>query len=570
MKSRHVFWEKYLRYLVLYTFFLLFLSIVSFAQQQTIDVTDTLGLTIPLRDGQTISGRVYLGDTSARPIILTRGAGNSWPEWTNWFSDRWLAMGYHCVATDYRVSKSYLNDKNDGYDVVEWVAKQSWCNGQVIMGGKSKWGITAVRAAQVNPPHLVAIIPQVYGLTGIKPWDEYELGRGKPISTWQQYLNYQITDSKEASSLQPEDRKSPPESKVKVTMDNTPWELQVWNDSVVKAEFQNIDVPMFNYGGWYDRYPDRQTHHYMAAKMYSKSPNVRLVIDVTDHLGRVMGNRDFTSKVPFDLQLEVHKWLQPILKGDLNQTGPAISMFAMGINEWRTYDRWPPLDRQPTRFYFSSQTGARRGSLTTTPPGAEQPTHYTYDPNNPCPTLGCSNSEWRENPLVPIGPYDQRSLDSRDDVLVFRTPQFTQAVNVTGPIMVKLYASTDVKCTQWVIQLMDEYPDGTCYNLIEGNTIATTQTIGNIYEYNIDVKSTSNVFLPGHRIRVHVTSSLFPLWERNLNTCTRKASASAIKVAHQKIYHDKDHPSYILLPLMSESPTTVSIPSISLATGTVR
>jgi putative CocE/NonD family hydrolase len=154
---------------------------------------------------------------------------------------------------------------------------------------------------------------------------------------------------------------------------------------------------------------------------------------------------------------------------------------------------------------------------------------------------------------MPIGPYEQQSFGKRDDVLVFRTPSLREPVNVTGPLMAKLYAATDVPCTQWVVQLLDEYPDGTCYNLIEGNTIAHVRDPGEVQEYILDIRATSNVFLVGHRIRIHVMSSLFPMWERNLNTGTRTARSEDIKPAHNRIYHDQDHPSFIMLPVMGSS-----------------
>ncbi len=501
-------------------------------------------LEIPLRDGATLKGTLHRGSDDARPVIMMRGAGPHFHGWTGWKKDRWHAMGYHCVGTDYRSSPSYINDVEDGYDVVEWAARQEWCNGQVVMGGKSKWGITAVRAAQANPPHLVAIVPQVHGL-GLKPYDAYELGRLKPLSTWDEYLAMQLSDGQEDARVD----EAAPGVAAEVVADE-PWEYQVWSAERAREQFESIGIPMFTYGGWYDRYPDRQTLHYLAALEFSTSPNVRLVLDVTDHLGRVMGDRDFAGKVPYDLQGEVDKWLKPILAGDSEQTGPRVAMFAMGINEWRTYDEWPPADRRQTRFYFSAPGGSRHGSLLTRPPGDEEPSSYTYDPDDPCPTLGCSNSEYRQNPLVPIGPHDQSSLGDRGDVLVFRSEPLTEPLNVTGPLMVKLYAKTDVPCTQWVVQVCDEYPDGTAYNLIESNLNARPQVVDGVCEYNIDVKSTSNVFLPGHRVRVHLTSSLFPLWERNLNTGTRTAAPDAIRPANQTVYHSGDYASYILLPVM--------------------
>ena len=511
---------------------------------------------IPLRDGTKLAASLWRAGPGAKPVMLMRGTGTHW-NWTD--LNRWHEAGYHCVANDYRPSKWYENDRKDGYDVIEWIAKQDWCNGQVVMFGKSKWGISQWRAAQTKPPHLVAIVPQVHGLRAIKEYNKYELGRGvhKADSTWEEYLNIQV--------ISPEDEQIPSPlgeqgvlslSNVKLTSsDDQPWEYQVWSEDGAREEFKNVNIPVFIYGGWYDRYPDRQFLHYLGAKKFSSSPNVRLVIDVTDHLGRVKGKRDFEGKVPYDLQGEVIKWLEPILKGDVRQTGPNITLFAMGVNEWRTYNQWPSPERKPTKFYFSSPAGKKEGTLITDVPGNEKPSEYIYDPDNPTPTLGCSNSEWRDLPLMPIGPYDQKSLGLRSDVLVFRTPPLQADVDVTGPLMVKLYAATDVKCTGWVVQLMDEYPDGTSYNLMEGIINARTYGKGKSHEYTMDLRATSNVFLKGHRIRVHITSSLFPLWERNLNTCTRKAKATDIKIAHQKVFHDKEHPSYILLPIMGNSGT---------------
>ena len=508
-------------------------------------------LKIPLRDGNTIDGSALLGDDEPRPVLLTRGSIKGtdphWPEWVNNASSRFLEAGYHCVATDYRVSPSYEQDRVDGYDVVEWIAAQEWCNGQVVMTGKSKFGITAVRAAQTNPPHLVAIIPHVHGLD-IKPPEQHELGRGQPVSSWEEYLAVQVIADDDESEPAEEPRR--PEQYPDLNEDE-PWEYTAWNPINAQEQFEAIDIPMFHYGGWYDRYPDLQTIHYLAAKKFSKSPNVRLVIDVTDHLGRVMGKRPFRD-VPYNLQDDVIQWLQPILKGDTRQTGPAVTMYAMGADEWRTYDQWPPPERKQTRFHLSAPDGSAEGGLTMDIPGNEKPSVFTYDPDSPCPTLGCSNSEPREVPLMPIGPYDQQSLGDRDDVLVFRTPPLSEPVDVTGPLMAKLFAATDVPGTQWVVQVLDEFPDGTCYNLMEGNSIAQVREPGEVQEYILDIRATSNVFMPGHRIRIHVMSSLFPLWERNLNTGTRTARAEDIGPAHNEIFHDHDHPSFIMLPVMGK------------------
>jgi putative CocE/NonD family hydrolase len=196
------------------------------------------------------------------------------------------------------------------------------------------------------------------------------------------------------------------------------------------------------------------------------------------------------------------------------------------------------------------------------PPLGEPPSRYTYDPNNPVSTLGGNHSVIDRNlaGIIRAGAVDQRPNEERPDVLVFTSPRLDENLEVTGPVVIKLYASTSAPDTDFTAKLIDVYPDGTAYNLTEGIIRARFRKSvwedpellvpGQIYEYTLELQPTSNVFLAGHAVRVHLTSSNFPLWDRNPNTGHRQGMDADTQVAHQVIYHDQAHASHLILPVI--------------------
>ncbi|MCI0622619.1 MAG: CocE/NonD family hydrolase [Acidobacteria bacterium] len=247
---------------------------------------------------------------------------------------------------------------------------------------------------------------------------------------------------------------------------------------------------------------------------------------------------------------------------------PPVRIFVMGKNVWRSEREWPLSRAKLTKYYFRSPSGGRSGDLSTEPPGDETPSSYLYDPRDPVRSIGGNHSAdsrpWHLDAIPGVnlraGSFDQRPNERRDDVLVFTTPLLDKDTEVTGPVEVKLYAATDSKDTDWVVRLLDVHPDGASYNLTEGVLRARfRQSIyappsllepGSIYEYRISLLPTSNVFLKGHRIRVHVTSSNWPLIDRNPNTGSPQGRDAAVRAAHQRIYHDQRRPSHIVLPVL--------------------
>jgi putative CocE/NonD family hydrolase len=239
----------------------------------------------------------------------------------------------------------------------------------------------------------------------------------------------------------------------------------------------------------------------------------------------------------------------------------------MGENVWRDEWEWPLKRTEFTPFYLRGDGAAHSGSLSREAPAAESPDAYIYDPDNPVPTTGGNHSVGDYNPglyeICRPGPFAQSRVEERDDVLVYTTDTLTEDTEVTGPVIVKLFAASSAPDTDWVARLCDVYPDGQSYNITEGVIRAAFQERdwknpkliepNRIYEYTVDLQATSNVFKAGHRIRVQITSSNFPLWARNLNTGEPVATGVDFQSAQQTIYHDEDHPSHIILPLIPRS-----------------
>ncbi len=241
-----------------------------------------------------------------------------------------------------------------------------------------------------------------------------------------------------------------------------------------------------------------------------------------------------------------------------------IKLFVMGANAWRDEQEWPLARAVETRYYLHSNRRANtlhgNGYLTTDPPDIGEPPsdHYDYDPANPVITRG---GAVLMSPEYPAGPFDQRPVESREDVLVYTTAELKEDLEVTGPIIVHLWAISSAPDTDFVARLVDVHPDGYARNLTDGIIRARYRNFargeapsliepGTAYEYEIDLWATSNVFKAGHRIRLDVTSSSFPRWDRNPNTGHDFGANSELALAHQTILHDREHPSYVVLSVV--------------------
>ncbi len=536
----------------------------------------TYEVAVPMRDGVQLTTKVWYsgGKDQRKPVVLSRAynasvAGRS----------RFNAAGYHCVGQATRGGggadgSRFVYDAQDGYDCIDWISKQPWCDGNVVMYGKSYWGKTQLLAAVEQHPALKAIVPQNMGIgcwksgyrcygavalamtahgragnrTDLKFYKSLPLinldviGKGKEDPLWNAYIGAEYFDSY--------------------------WEKISMRLDGVDGKIDRIKIPVFLHAGWYDYYAGVELELYEYLKRnVNATGEIRIAVSPTDHLDNLPDGRSFPGGDKDEVGLAI-RWFDYVVKGKDNgmDSEPKVTLYVMGRNEWRSYDDWPPPDTRFTRFYFSTPSGSRSGTLTTKLPDNERPTTYAYDPNDPVMCKGGSHSWcWGDNPYVPVGSYDQSSQEARCDVLVFKTPPLREDTEVTGQITVKLYASSDCRDTDFVGVLLDIHPDGRAYNLTEGIIRVRFResqldppklmTPGTIYEIEIDLRATSNVFLVGHRIGLYITSSYFPLWDRNLNTGDPISTGTRVKVARNTIYHDKEHPSHIILPIVPDEPT---------------
>jgi putative CocE/NonD family hydrolase len=258
------------------------------------------------------------------------------------------------------------------------------------------------------------------------------------------------------------------------------------------------------------------------------------------------------------------RWYDSLLKGidnGVNREKP-VRIFVMGKNEWREEDDWPLERAKTTRYYLHSTKPANglegAGTLSTAAPDEEKPDQYVYDPGNAVPTLGgplCCGA-----PLpTGIGPEDQRPAEAREDVLVFSTPAFAQNTEVTGPISLDLYVSSSAVDTDFTGKLVDVWPNGFAQNLTEGilrmryrNSQEKLELANprEVYHVTVDLWATSNVFLSGHKLRLEVSSSNFPRFDRNLNTGEEQARGTHMVKATNVIYHDKARPSALVVEVV--------------------
>jgi len=267
----------------------------------------------------------------------------------------------------------------------------------------------------------------------------------------------------------------------------------------------------------------------------------------------------------FDTEGLIFKWFDYWLQGEKNgvvKETPKFQYYTMGLNKWQSAETWPPANAEMATFYLTSKGNANSvfgdGKLTPNRPGSEdRPDAFTYDPNYPVPISGggfcCMGSEYKP------GSFDQREIEARNDILVYSTDPLKEGVEISGPVETTLYVSSDAKDTDFTVKLVDVYPDGKAYNLDEtiqrvryreGYDREVFMERGKVYKVPISSMSTSNYFAPGHRLRIEVSSSNFPRFERNLNTGGHNYDEAVGVVAHNKVHHTGVHPSQIRVSIV--------------------
>lgn len=535
---------------------------------------------IPMRDGVRLSTRILRPAGAGKlPTILLRtpyGKDTGLASSYRAFVDR----GYNVVVQDVRgryasggAFHPLQQESGDGSDTLNWIARQTWSNGDVGMIGGSYRGMVQWKAAIVNNPHLKAIFPVVSGS------DEYRDRFYSPGGVMK--LGHRLlwmAENLRAPSF------DPPSFAVYVrhlplrTIDaattghsiefyqealNHPNLDAYWNALSTREHLDKVRIPAFIVGGWYDNYAqsDLETYSILAKKTSAN----RIVIGPWPHdMSIKFPGIDFGKDSGAPIRAYQMEWFDHWLKTphpapEFRQ--PPVRIFVMGANKWRDEREWPLARTRYTPLYLSGKGNANSakgdGLLTSEPHKYDLADDFVYDPRNPVPTNGgaiCCN------PLIfPWGPRDQSAIEARDDVLVFSTPALKQDLEVTGSIRVVLYASTSQPDTDFTAKLVDVLPNGVPQNLTDGalrlryrNSLdqPVLARQGEIYQISIDAGVTSNVFRAGHKIRVEISSSNFPRFDRNPNTGRRIADETELRIANQRIYHGKQYPSYLLLPVI--------------------
>jgi len=349
-----------------------------------------------------------------------------------------------------------------------------------------------------------------------------------------------------------------------------------WKRVSIEEHFGDITVPALHVAAWYDIFLGGSLRNFEGIKAHGGGEGARngqqLMVVIGGHAGseRKVGDVDFGPDAAFQEDDATLDWYDFLFKGVQNRfaSGKPVKLFVMGANQWREEEAWPLARAHETRYFMHSAGAANssrgNGTLSATGPGKETADQYIYDPAKPVPTVGgplcCDSDHWAP------GPRDQRGVEAREDVLVYSTPAFSQDMEVTGPVSVELYAKSSAADTDFTAKLVDVWPDGFAQNLTEGILRAryresqenpTMITPGQIHKFTIDLWATSNVFKRGHILRLEISSSNFPRFDRNLNTGDQRPMRSGgsdeiFTKATNVILHDAEHRSVLILPVVPE------------------
>lgn len=549
---------------------------------------------VKMRDGVILRADIYRPNAEGKfPVILQRRYVDKRAIFD--FGYAAAARGYVAIAQDVRGRfasggqfYTFRDDASDGYDTVEWAAALPYSNGKVGMWGASYVGVSQLQAAMAHPPHLAGIAPMVTGSDYHNGW-VYQGGAFEQMFTesWtgsmaqDTFSHFLAANTKTASEKwsAPGDfvlfNFPPLTADAHLSQSIAPYFYDwlahpnyddYWKRLSVAEHFSDINVPALHMAAWYDVFQGGSLQNYIGLKAHggpAARAEQRLIVIIGGHSGggRNIGDVDFGPEADqWDETSVILDWYDHILKGIHNHFSDEkpVKIFVMGANTWRYEDDWPIPRARSTRYYLHSagkaNTSSGDGSLSTTPPQAETKDQYTYDPEDPTPTVGGQVLGYQ-----PGGPFDQRKVETRQDVLVFSTPPMEEDTEITGPIGLELYASSSAVDTDFTGKLVDVAPDGFAQNLTDGILRArfrdsqetpSWMTPGQVYKFTIDLWATSNVFRKGHILRLEVSSSNFPRFDRNRNTGAEQATARNSVTARNTIYHDARHPSALILPVI--------------------
>jgi putative CocE/NonD family hydrolase len=569
---------------------------------------------VPMSDGIQLYTRVYLPDSDIwgpgpYPVILQRtpygiGTPDSEPIWP-----LEIELGYARVDQDTRgryssqgLDRLFYNDISDGYDTLDWIATQDWCDGNIGVTGYSAPGITAFMAAGEPHPNLKAIAPlsssgnlmndltfeggavrgdaliwgvgqTAFGLSTVTDGHRDLLGLSPPSKFEANQVSVMLLAQELVTYVEWHNPTLPdwPKTYQKAT-ESTQWmhlplydfhdelgTLQPYMQEIFSHPSQDewrdhykvydtVDVPTLLVTGWYDFFVRCQVDAFIA--LQERDIPVKLIVGPGTH-----GDPPFGADGLHEYVMEwFDYWLKGINNGIMDEQ--PVHYYCLEAEEWRWADQWPPEEARYVNYYLCED-----GILSTDlPSGVEEPASYTYDPMNPVLTMGGANEPFTE--AIKAGSFDQTPVVlDRDDILSYTSSPLTEDVEIAGPLTVVLSASSDCVDTDFTAKLIDVHPTGELMLVADGiiraryrDSMATPELMDpdTVYTITFDIGHISHLFEAEHSIRVDISSSNFPKYDRNLNTGGVLYKETEWVVAENTIYHNADNPSYIMLPIIKD------------------
>ncbi|MGD0200037.1 MAG: CocE/NonD family hydrolase [Bryobacteraceae bacterium] len=568
--------------------------------QPKYEVKRERNVSVPMRDGVKLAADIYLPQADGRfPVILVRTPYQK--DMLELQARYYARRGYAVAVEDCRgrfasggIWEPFVNEPRDGYDTIEWLARQPWSNGKVGMIGGSYVGWVQWWAARERPPHLVTIIPNV------APPDPlynipYEYGTFFILGGiwWADILESRATADLSGVALS-----RIGEKKYRTLLNSLPvieldravlgkqnpyWRKWIqhpvedpyWRQAAFLDRLREVRIPVFHQSGWFDGDGIGTKLNYLRMRE-AGHPYQKLVLGPwghTDTAGRRIDERDFGPQAIIDLQRDYLRWFDYWLKGIDNGIArePLVSMFVMGTNKWLRGETYPLAATRFTKLYLASggqaNTSRGDGRLTLDVPAGAASDRYVYDPADPTPDPRFDETTEEQDRQVrsveqkkkEAEAYHESVTAQRRDILVYQTEPLQKPLTFAGPLSAVLYASSSARDTDWFVSLVEIEADGKTFWLATGKVRARYRRSmsrpeflkpGQVYEYQLDLWHTGITIPAGHRLRVEVASALFPNFSRNLNTGGHNEMETKHVPAQQTVYHSPQYPSHVLLPVI--------------------
>jgi putative CocE/NonD family hydrolase len=545
-------------------------------------VQEQLGVVIPMRDGVRLAVDVFLPRGTGRwsTVLIRTPYSRKAPGVRSY---RFFAQrGYAVLIQDVRgryasegVFGSTQQQGPDANDTINWIAEQPWSNGRVVMAGGSYVGIVQWWAAIQDNPHLFAISPVFSGD------DEYvdrfystggafKIGHRllwvaenftppaqlRPL--FSAYIHHLPLRTADLAAI------GAPLPLWRTALDHPSYD-DYWKSCSIRERLNRVKVPVLSFGGWFDNYVESDLDAF--SRLSSQRRAIETWIGPWAHnAGLKFPTRDFGPEARIGIRMRQLEWFDQRVKSPsrperTENSAPLLHIFVMGPNAWRKEHEWPLARTHYTPLYLSSKGHANSatgdGTLQWRPVRKAPADSFIYDPNNPVPTIGgalCCDAK-----VLPPGPLDQTPVEGRRDILVYTSPLLKENLEVTGPVRVVLYVATSANDTDFTAKLVDVQADGSPFLVTDGIQRLRYRTSlsspvfvkrGTDYQINIDAGVTSYVFAAGHRIRLEVSSSNFPRFDRNLNSTRPNALETKIVKANQTVFHEQRYSSAVILPII--------------------